>query len=161
MSTTIFDVPMRIARDMSTVTFPPHPTTDREVAVNPADYPDADESVVIVSRTSDDDTTAEWAAMGQLGRDERYIVDIVVTTQVAGQSWVAMMERLAALTEAVLDVYTDDRSQFVPPGGVDATGENPYHIWTGMANAERSNQWGTDEGWAGQCRVAVRIAARI
>jgi hypothetical protein len=161
MSTTIFDVPMQIARDMEGTGFPPHPVTNVAPTVNPADYPDAAESIVIVSRTSDDDTVTEWASMGSLGKHETYIVDIVVTTQVAGVVWVDMMTRLAELTVAVLDVYTDDNGQFVPPGGVDAENENPYRIFRGMATAERSNQWGTDEGWCGQCRVAIRIAARI
>jgi len=161
MLTTIHAVPMQVARDMDGTSFPPHPATNRLPTVNPADYPDADESIVIVSRTADDDTVAEWLTMGQRGRDERYIVDVIVTTQVAGTSWVDMMSRLSELTEVVLAVYTDDNGQFVPPGGVDTDGENTHGIWTGMANAERSNQWGTDEGWCGQCRVALRIAARI
>ncbi len=161
MGTTIFAVPMQVARDMESTGFTPHPTTNQPPTVNPADYPDAAESVVIVARTFDDDTVTEWASMGRLGREERYIVDIVVTTQVPGVTWVEMMERLETLTETVLAAYTDLNSQFVPPGGLDAAGENPHRICNGMAIAERSSQWGTDEGWCGQSRVSLRIAARI
>lgn len=160
MATTIFEVPARIAADVEGHTFPPHPITDRAPGINPSDYDEADESIIVVSRTFDDDSVVSWQAMGAGGRHERYIVDVIVTTRVHGRTWAQMMERLGDLTLAVLAMYTDDHGQFVPPGGVD-DGVNEYGIFTGMANAERSNQWGTDEGWAGQCRVAIRIAAQI
>lgn len=161
MLTTIFDVPVRIAEDLGAVAFSPHPVTGHKPGLNPWDYTQAEESVIVVSRTNDDDAVAEWESMGRDGRGERYIVDVVVTTQVRGRTWAQMMERLDELTTAALELFTDDNGQFLPPGGVDADGANPYGIWTGMANAERSNQWTDDEGWYGQCRVAVRIAARI
>lgn len=162
MPTSIFDVPVRVAEDMADAAFPPHEVTNAKPGVNPADWPEALEAVVVLSRANDDAAVLEWMSFGSGGREERYIVDVHVRTQVPGRSWAQMMARLADLVGVVLDVYTDSAtSRFLPPGGLEAGGANRYGIFHGMANAELQDQWPTDEGWAGECRVALRIAARI
>lgn len=161
MPTSTFAVAKQVADDMDAAAFPPHPVTGELPRVSiGAPSTEAAEQIVIRIRTSEDAATTEWASMRD--RDERYIVDVWVLSEVRGVEWPEMWERLADLTGVVLATYTDPATGgFTPPGGLDAEGANQFGVWTGDITAEEHDQWGTDEGWAGQCRVALRFAAQI
>lgn len=164
MRTMTFAVLSAMAADLEAVGWPPHPTTNRPPRVSIGqDETNQDESIVVRLRTDNDDATAAWASMGRGGRDERFIADVWILSSVPGATYSVMWDRLAELTEAVLDVFIDEDGQFVKPSGTELDEDMvpPYGVWDGAANAELQNQWGTDEGWSGECRVAVRIAARI
>lgn len=162
--TLTFAVLSAMANDLEAVGWPPHPTTNLPPQVSIGqDATNEAESIVVRLRTDDDNATAEWSSMGRGGRDERFIADVWIMSTVPGASYTDMWNRLEELTEVVLAVYTDDAGQFIPPTGtaLDEDMDPPHGVYNGAANAELQNQWGTDEGWSGECRVAVRIAARI
>lgn len=158
----VFPVMARIAEDLQAVEFPPHPVTNRAPSVSIGqDETTRDEQIVVRLRTDDDPASLAWASMGAGGREQRYIVDVWALSSIAGRTWADMWERLEVLVEAVLAVFTNDSGQFLPPGGVDPDDGNEFGIFHGMAADENHNQWANDEGWHGECRVAVSIAARI
>lgn len=159
--TRTFAVTERIATMLEDATWPAHPVTTETPHVSIGmDEAYSGEAIIVRLRTDEDAATVEWMKMSTHGRDERFIVDVYVESTVAGATWRQMWDRLAELADVVLAKFVDD-SQFIHPGGRDDTAPGYLGVWSGDANVAEHDQWGTDEGWSGRCRIAVRVAALI
>lgn len=135
----------------------PHPTTNRLPVVGIGDTGAQEFETVDVIYRVGDDATIEWARMSQAGRDERFEVDILIRTSVPGNSRTTALDRLEELAEVAQGVfYAPDSGVYLPPGN----GEQ-WASTLGGVNRVTPQLWATDEGWAGDCGVTVRVAVRI
>lgn len=155
---TVFDVHDIIAEAIADADWPTHGDTlaRPDVGFGLDESPDrADERVQVVDHV-EDDASIEWARFSPGGRDERFLVDIVIDSTVPGQSRVAARARIRELAEVVQGVfYTPDPPDYDPPTAPD--------WWLPIGGVSRVTYqiWHDGEGWVGQSVVTVAVATRI
>jgi hypothetical protein len=115
----------------------------------------AAERVQVIDRV-EDDAVIEWARLSPAGRDERFMIDVYITTAVPGQTREGCWDRLRELSEVVQGtLYSPTTGALDPPGSV--VGWLPIG---GVARVTPS-MWHDLEGWVAQCIVSVAVATRI
>lgn len=156
----VFVAVAQIAADLEAATWPIHDTMGLPtVGVGDSRNPKPNETevgeFVDVLYRVEDDASIEWARMSQPGKDERFLVDVYVRSSVAGVDRGDAWSRLEELAEVVQSRYwAPATGTFTPPA---FPGVAPL----GGVERVTPQMWRTDEGWAGDCIVTFRIAARI
>jgi hypothetical protein len=156
-NSTIFDGLAIIAEAIADADWPTHGDTleTPDVGVGTYESPDVGVEIVQVIDHVDDDAEITWQRM--TGRQETYIVDIVIDSWVPGQSRVAARERLAELAGAVQDVFRD------PVTGKLTFPTSPTWAMQGallMRGVTCQVQQFT-EGWGGRSTVSLTVTAII
>lgn len=156
------DALIDVSERLTAASFPPNETTGRVPLSGTANDKTGtyDEWVDVEVRIEDTGTSTEWARIGNgaVGRrDERFFVDIYISSTVAGKTRTAALERIRQLTQVVEDLFHDPDTGALIPVGVGAA-------WSSMLGGIRQvvpQAFRTDQGWTAACTVSVAVAARI
>lgn len=156
------DALLDVSERLTTASFPPNETTGRVPLSGTANDKTGvyDEWVDVEVRIEDTGTSVEWVRIGDgaVGRrDERFYVDIYISSTVAGKTRSAALERIRQLTQVVEDLFYDPDTGKLIPVGVGLA-------WSSGLGGIRQvvpQAWRTDQGWSAACTVSVAVAARI
>lgn len=157
---TVIDAMIDVARRIEAADWPAHGTTGRKPKVGAAleKIETPDEWVDVSSRT-DDNSSVEWVRIGAAApgrRDERFWIDVLISSMVPGRSRIAALERVNVLKAVVERMFLDADQQFHPVGEDEAWSQNLGGVRQVVARADR-----TDDGWTAQCVVSIAVASRI
>lgn len=162
-SSRVFAAIDQINSDLEGAAWPPHPLTGETPTVGVGDNrtpkpteTEVGEFVDVLYRV-EDDAAIEWTRVQ--GREERFLVDIFVRSSFPDQDRPSTWERLGELAEVVQALYLSWNSSsrkivFTPPAF-------PGVADLGGLERVTPQMYRTDGGWAGDCIVTFRIAARL
>lgn len=159
----VFAALAQITADLEAASWPPHPVTGITPTVGVGDNSnpkpgetEVGEFVDVVYRV-EDDAAVEWSRVS--GREEQFLVDVEIHSNVTGADRPTVWARLEELAEVVQGLYLSwdpvrRKVEFTPPAF-------PGVARLGGLERVTPQSYRTDEGWAGDCIVAFRIHARL
>lgn len=156
------DALLDVSERLTAATFPVNATTGRVPLSGTANDRTGvyDEWIDVEVRIEDTGTSVEWARIGDgaVGRrDERYFVDIYISSTVAGKDRATALDRIRELTQVVEDLFYDPVTGALIPVGNGLDWASPL----GGVRQVVPQAWRTDQGWSAACTVSVAVAARI
>ena len=156
-TTTVFDALPAMKDRLDGIAFPPHGDTDQSPVVYfLGDYDEAErETVWLVGKVPDGQV--DWSGSGPSTREERYELNIRVSTIVAGSTGPEALARCKEITNLVHTALRDQTTGQVIP--LDLGGAE---IAMGGVNRTEVDAWPiADEGWQAVADIFFRVYARI
>lgn len=156
------DALIEVSQRLTAAEFPPNEKTARVPKSGTANDRGGvdDEWIDVEVSIPEGESSTEWGRVGAGApgrRDEKYTIDIHISSTVRGYDRVAALERLRVLTQVVEDLFYDPTTGAFTPVGA---GE-PWGVGLGGMSAVMPEAWRTDEGWFTACVVSVAVHARI
>lgn len=119
---------------------------------------DANEMVILPGRTLNDTAAQTWTTQGRPAKEERFLLDVWVFTEVPGMSSLDVQQRLRDLV-ATVERALRDQTTGLPSGDL-------------LATLDGLQQWGVtdivpavgplgDEGFGGSCRIEIEFWTRL